>query len=90
MGRFPSGASSYGVLDMVDNVGEWVADWYGGNYYASSPSRNPKGPDSGEYRLVRGGSWYYDRFSARAADRGRDAPAGWDGDVGFRCAQDSR
>jgi len=44
--KYPSGASPYGVLDMAGNVGEWVADWYDINYYASSPESNPAGPET--------------------------------------------
>ena len=57
VGSFPAGASPYGALDMAGNVWEWVGDWYDGGYYSQSPSENPQGPDSGEYRVIRGGSW---------------------------------
>jgi formylglycine-generating enzyme required for sulfatase activity len=58
VGSYPAGASLYGVLDMAGNVWEWVADWYDPGYYSQSPTRNPPGPDSGELRVLRGGSWY--------------------------------
>jgi formylglycine-generating enzyme required for sulfatase activity len=45
-----------GALETVGDVREWVADWYSEDYYSRSPRRNPQGPESGEYRVVRGGS----------------------------------
>src|SRR5574341_377459 len=54
VGTFPEGRSPYGVYDMAGNVSEWVADWVGSEFYHASPDRNPKGPDSGEKRALRG------------------------------------
>jgi formylglycine-generating enzyme required for sulfatase activity len=81
-----AGASPYGALDMAGNVWEWVADWYKSDYYENSPAKNPAGPSSGTYHVVRGGSWYNGPDSVRAADRSRHAPAISIGSVGFRCA----
>ena len=54
VGSYSGGVSPYGARDMTSNVWEWVADWYDANYYQSAPSRNPKGPDSGQLRVRRG------------------------------------
>jgi formylglycine-generating enzyme required for sulfatase activity len=85
-GSFPGGASPYGALDMAGNVWEWVADWYGGNYYQSSPNENPTGPESGRYRILRGGSWHVNPNYLRAANRHFHFPYTSHFVIGFRCA----
>jgi len=89
VGSYRAGASLYGALDMAGNVWEWVNDWYDLGYYARSPSRNPKGPDSGEYRIQRGGGWRDIWNYMRAANRGYDAPADRHRNLGIRCAASS-
>ena len=69
VGTYLKGASPYGALDMAGNVWEWVADWHDEKYYANLPARNPQGPDSGLLRVLRGGSWFDDRWNVRAAVR---------------------
>jgi len=49
--------NQWGLFDMSGNVAEWVNDYYGESYYRSSPERNPRGPDDGEFRVLRGGAW---------------------------------
>jgi hypothetical protein len=82
-GAYPAGASSYGVLDMAGNVAEWVSDWYDLGYYAVSPGQNPQGPDSGQYRVARGGSWEDFYAYIQAAHRVAYPPEKVT--LGFRC-----
>jgi formylglycine-generating enzyme required for sulfatase activity len=87
VGSYPSGASPYGLLDMAGNVWEWVNDWYQSDYYTYSPYENPMGPDTGTYRVARGGSWYYIDREMRVACR-IDSPPPMTVSylIGFRCA----
>jgi serine/threonine-protein kinase len=87
VGNYPQGVSPYGAFDMAGNVWERVNDWYGETYYASSPSSNPTGPSSGDYRVLRGGSWYGFVNYVRSALRYWSDPGGTDDNVGFRCAR---
>lgn len=57
VGSYPEGKSYFGVMDMAGNVWEWTADWYSDVYYLHSPKQNPKGPEVGSWRVLRGGSW---------------------------------
>jgi formylglycine-generating enzyme required for sulfatase activity len=87
VGSFPGGASPYGALDMVGNVSEWVVDWYDASYYNHSPARNPQGPDSGVYKVLRGGSWHTREVRVHTACRAMGYPSSTYFNVGFRCAQ---
>lgn len=80
-------ASAYNAQDMVGNVWEWVNDWYDPGYYATSPARNPAGPDEGDQRVLRGGCWGSSSHTARCANRLAEMPKLFrPKDGGFRCA----
>ena len=84
---FPTGISLYGVYNLVGNAQEWVADWYAGDYYARSPMNNPKGPDSGVARVLRGGSWRHQKsYHVLSTARAYQVPDYSSNFVGFRCA----
>jgi formylglycine-generating enzyme required for sulfatase activity len=87
VGSYETGVSPYGVYDMAGNVWQWLSDWYDGGYYAVSPGRNPQGPESGTFRILRGGSWGSNPYSLRSTYRIRNEPAITGGFIGFRCVQ---
>jgi formylglycine-generating enzyme required for sulfatase activity len=87
-GSFEAGRSAYGLYDMTGNVGEWVADPYEENFYQKSPYRDPKGPEQGDQKVIRGGSWRETKKNARPSKRFQAKPWRHDITVGFRCAKD--
>jgi len=87
-GSFEAGRSTYGLYDMTGNVGEWVADSYAENFYQKSPYRDPKGPEEGDQKVIRGGSWRETKKNARPSKRFQAKPWRHDITVGFRCAKD--
>lgn len=85
---FAAGRSAFGTHDMAGNVWEWVADWFDTNYYTQSPGANPPGPESGEDKVVRGGSWFDTGNFMVSAIRFPSPPENADRTIGFRCAAD--
>ena|SRR5205085_658032 len=86
VGLFPNGATPEGICDTAGNVWEWVADWYGES--GREKQRNPKGPPTGQYRMLRGGSWNVNASCLRAAFRHWDAPQDRYYSIGFRCGRE--
>ena len=81
-------ANEYGLYNMCDNVHEWCSDWYAPGYYAVSPERNPRGPETGDRRASRGGSWRHHIKISRCAARSSIPPEFQYADYGFRVACD--
>lgn len=86
VGIYPNGASYYGVLDMAGNLNEWVWDWYDLDYFKGTPYANPTGPETGEYKAEKGGSWYSGWTTLRSFSRsGYETPDHSHNMEGFRC-----
>lgn len=79
-----------GIYDMMGNIWEWTNDWYDKDYYNNSPKNNPQGTNSGQSRVLRGGSWYDLPQYVRASNRGRVLPTARYDNNGFRLAVSAR
>jgi formylglycine-generating enzyme required for sulfatase activity len=87
VGRYAPNA--FGLYDVCENVHEWCSDWFQADYYASSPERNPRGPEAGTRRSSRGGSWRHHIKASRCAARSSIPPQFQYADYGFRVAADA-
>ena len=84
--EFADGKSSYGVWDMAGNAYEWCADYYDEEYYRHSPQTNPRGPEGGQERVIRGGSFQETRAGGRCTHRIGAAETHGRDNIGFRVA----
>jgi formylglycine-generating enzyme required for sulfatase activity len=74
----------WGLYDTIGNVLEWCEDWFAEDYYGKSEIIDPKGPTSGEKKVVRGGSWSGSARFCRVSYRNFSAPDDLSNLIGFR------
>lgn len=87
VGSYPDGRTPDGFDDLAGNVSEWVSDAYE-DAYEAMPATDPRGPSTGDFRVVRGGSYLDAMPWLRGASRGYRGPGTRDTTIGFRCARD--
>ena len=85
--------NGYGIYDMTGNVWEWCSDWFDEDYYKRSAKHEPLGPESGDERVIRGGSFlcaenYCSNY--RVAGRSHSTPDSAMNNLGFRCVRDAK
>ena len=81
-------SNAFGLFDTLGNVWEWTADRYDAEYYQRSPLHDPQGPETGEYRVLRGGAWARVPSEIRVSARYPLLPGNPDQGIGFRCLAD--
>ena len=86
VGSYEVGRSPYGAYDMTGNVAEWVADSYDPQYYQNTTFRDPTGPETSEFKVIRGGTWRDSKLNARITKRFSAKMWRTDATMGFRCA----
>ncbi|MGH7259232.1 MAG: formylglycine-generating enzyme family protein [Nitrospiraceae bacterium] len=86
VGSFKRDVSPFGVADGAGNVLEWVADWYGEDVYRDATGANPKGPEFGTFKVLRGGGYTTSGTDVRVTSRSKMVPDFRDETIGFRCA----
>jgi formylglycine-generating enzyme len=80
--------NAYGLFEMCENVHEWCSDWFAAGYYAISPDRDPHGPEAGNRKASRGGSWRHHIKISRCSARSSIPPEFQYADYGFRVVRD--
>jgi formylglycine-generating enzyme required for sulfatase activity len=87
VGKYPQGMGPFGMHDLAGNASEWVADWYAPGF-SRAQVQNPKGPDTGTSKVVRGGGWMDPAERITTTKRMYLSPDERMEDIGFRCAAD--
>ena len=88
VGTFQS--NGYGLYDIGGNVWEWTSDNYSDDYYSVSPGQNPRGPERGRFKVIRGGSWHSGAMCIQVYYRNGLSPSWVDFAVGFRCVKSAK
>jgi formylglycine-generating enzyme required for sulfatase activity len=87
VGKHEAGKSPYDAQDLAGNASEWVADWFAESFERGDV-RNPKGPETGTGKVIRGGGWYDPGDKIKSTKRYHARPTTRGEDIGFRCAHD--
>lgn len=90
VGTVRSDASPFGVMDGAGNVMEWVEDWYDENAYREASDSDPRSPDHGTFKVLRGAGYASSGSDLRITSRNKMVPDFRDETIGFRCAQDAK
>jgi formylglycine-generating enzyme required for sulfatase activity len=89
VGSHADDRSPFGIFDLAGNVTEWIADWFTESLPAGDV-RNPKGPDSGTSKVLRGANWYEPAERLGVTKRWHANPSTRNDGIGFRCARDAK